>query len=233
MEAESERRARILLIEDEPQIRKFLAISLESNGFEVAESALGEQGLAVCAESQPDLVILDLGLPDLDGQEVIVRLREWSQVPVIVLSVRSDEREKVAALDAGANDYVTKPFGISELMARVRALLRVRRDEAEPALFQLHDLQVNLATREVRLAGEPVRLSRKEYALLRVLVTHPGRVLTHGQILREIWGEAHGESTHYLRVLVGHLRSKLGDHPARPRYIVTEPGVGYRMVQVP
>jgi two-component system, OmpR family, KDP operon response regulator KdpE len=231
MNETANRSHRILLIEDEPQIRKFLRISLESNGFLVLESRLGADGLARCAGERPDLVILDLGLPDMDGLDVIPALREWSKVPVIVLSVRSDEREKVAALDAGANDYVTKPFGISELMARIRALLRVRQNQRELAVFQSQDLQVDLATREVRLAGTPVRLTRKEYTLLRLLVTHPGQVLTHRQILEEIWGATHADDTHYLRVLVGHLRGKLKDQPTNPRYIVTEPGIGYRFVE--
>lgn len=230
MNEPGDRPRRILLIEDEPQIRKFVRISLESNGFEVLEARLASDGLAQCTAQPPDLVILDLGLPDCDGMEVIPRLREWSQVPIIVLSVRSDEREKVAALDVGANDYVTKPFGISELMARIRVLLRTRRDDREPVLFESQELRVNLATRQVTLAGMSLRLTRKEYALLRLLVTHPGQVLTHHQILEQIWGATHAHDTHYLRVLVGHLRAKLGDQPTHPRYILTEPGVGYRLM---
>lgn len=222
----------ILLIEDEPHIRKFLRISLEAHDFTVHEARLAADGLEQCAAHPPDLVILDLGLPDMDGKELIQRLRDWSQLPIIVLSVRSDEEEKVRALDAGANDYVTKPFGISELMARIRAVLRYREQPAgEPAAgFEVAGLKVDLATRTVTVNGQRVALSRKEYELLKLLITHPGQVLTHQQILREIWGERHEDEVHHLRVLIGHLRQKLGDQPTRPRYIVTEQGVGYRLL---
>lgn len=229
MAASPEHRARILLIEDEAQIRRFLRISLEAHNFSVSEARLGEEGLALCAQVHPELVILDLGLPDLDGQEVIRRLREWADVPIIVLSVRTDEREKVSALDAGANDYVTKPFSISELMARIRVVLRWRQAPAgQPAVFEFGDLVVNLATREVLKGGREVGLSRKEYELLRLLLTHRDQVLTHKQILAAIWGAAHQQDTHYLRVLIGHLRRKLGEDLARPQRILTVQGVGYR-----
>jgi two-component system, OmpR family, KDP operon response regulator KdpE len=227
----SELKGKVLIIEDEPQIRKFLRISLEAHGFTVRSARLGEDGLALCAAERPDLVILDLGLPDIDGLELIPRLREWSAVPTIVLSVRSDEGEKVAALDAGANDYVTKPFGISELMARIRVLLRSpTMPRPDKAVFQSDDLEVDFVKRRVRMRGSEIHLSRKEYELLRFLTTHAGQVLTHQQILRQIWGPAHTSETHYLRVLVGHLRQKLGDEPSHPRYIITEQGVGYRLV---
>lgn len=227
----SELKGKVLIIEDEPQIRKFLRISLEAHGFTVRSARLGEDGLALCAAERPDLVILDLGLPDIDGLELIPRLREWSAVPIIVLSVRSDEGEKVAALDAGANDYVTKPFGISELMARIRVLLRSpTMPRTDKAAFQSDDLEVDFVKRRVRMRGSEIHLSKKEYELLRLLTTHAGQVLTHQQILRQIWGPAHTSETHYLRVLVGHLRQKLGDEPSHPRYIVTEQGVGYRLV---
>lgn len=220
----------ILVVEDEAQIRKFLRISLEAHGFTVEEARLGEDGLKLCASAQPDLVILDLGLPDVDGQDFIVRLREWSQVPVIVLSVRASEMEKVQALDAGANDYVTKPFGISELMARIRVVLRSHEGvTSTPTIFESAGLRVDLAKREVSVDGESIHLSRKEYELLRLLTNHSGQVLTHQQILREIWGPAQQDETHYLRVLVGQLRQKLGDDPTRPRFIVTVQGVGYRL----
>lgn len=221
----------ILLIEDDPHIRKFLRISLEAHGFLVDEARLAADGLALCAAQPPDLVILDLDLPDMDGKELIQRLRDWSQLPIIVLSVRSDEEEKVAALDAGANDYVTKPFGISELMARVRALLRGGGRPAEESIFERMGLRVDLATRNVSVHGQRVALSRKEYALLKLFITHPEQVLTHQRIMREIWGERHDDEIHHLRVLIGHLRQKLGDKPTRPRYIVTEQGVGYRLLQ--
>jgi two-component system KDP operon response regulator KdpE len=221
--------ARILVVEDEAQIRKFLKISFQAHGHMVLEARLGEDGLALCADAQPDLVILDLGLPDIDGFAFLARLREWSQVPVIVLSVRSSETEKVQALDLGANDYVTKPFGINELMARIRAILRGSHGGSNaPAVFESGGLRVDFAQREVSVDGQPVHLSKKEYELLRLLVSHPAQVLTHQQLLREVWGEAQQTETHYLRVLVGQLRQKLGDEPTRPRYIVTVQGVGYR-----
>ncbi len=223
---------KILLVEDEAQIRKFLRISLEAHGFTVLEARLAGDGLKLCAEEKPDLVILDLGLPDMDGQQFILRLREWSDQPIIVLSVRSDEAEKVEALDAGANDYVTKPFGISELMARIRALLRMRGEEKgrDESVFETGDLRVDLATRTVTVSGKLVQLSRKEYDLLKLFVNNAGQVLTHQQIMRMIWGPSREDETHHLRVLIGHLRQKLGDPPARPRYILTEQGVGYRLL---
>ncbi len=224
----SGRAGTVLIVEDDAPIRKFLRISLEAHDYRVLETRLGEDGLALCAEERPDLVILDLGLPDIDGQTFIPRLRAWSSVPLIVLSVRSDEQEKVRALDAGADDYVTKPFGVAELMARIRALRRHRAETEEPAQFEAGALHVDPARREVTMNGEPIHLSRKEYDLLLLLIANPGKVLTHRHILREIWGPEHTEDTHYLRVLVGHLRQKLGEDSSRPRYILTEQGVGYR-----
>lgn len=222
---------RILVIDDEPQIRRFLDISLRAQGYAVESAETGEAGLAALAAQGADLVILDLGLPDRDGHDVLRELRQWSSVPVILLTVRSHEAEKVAGLDAGANDYVTKPFGAQELMARVRALLRSRAGSAEavPPYDDGH-LHIDLTRREVRLHGEAVTLARKEYALLALLVQHAGRVVTQPQILRELWGPTHQEDTHYLRVLVGKLRHKLHDDAARPRYIATEPGVGLRFI---
>ena len=221
----------ILIIEDQAQIRKFLRISLEAHGFEVVEARLAAEGLELAAQNHPDLIVLDLGLPDIDGQQVISRLREWSNVPIIVLSVRSSEQEKVEALDNGANDYVTKPFGISELMARIRAILRGRRDvQTTQSNFRVGGLEIDFAGRRVSLAGKELRLSRKEYELLQLFATHPGQVLTHENILKVIWGSKHIGDNHYLRVLVGHLRQKLGDLPAAPRYILTEQGVGYRLM---
>lgn len=220
----------ILVVDDEAQIRKFLRISLEAHGYTVSEARLGEVGLEMCAESNPDLVILDMGLPDIDGTEFIARLREWSQTLIVVLSVRESETQKVAALDAGANDYVTKPFGISELMARIRALLRNRAGpEPSRPVFESDGLRVDLAHRVVTVDGTPVQLSRKEFQLLRLLVGKKGQVLTHQQLLREVWGPSQEHETHYLRVLVGQLRQKLDDDPANPRFIVTVQGVGYRL----
>jgi len=221
--------AKILVIEDEAPIRKFLRISLEAHGYRVLEARLGEVGLTICAEESPDLVILDLGLPDIDGQTVISRLRDWTDVPIVVLSVRSDERQKVAALDAGANDYVTKPFGISELLARIRVVLRDRgKGVTESALFEHGGLRIDLHERRVWVDEHEVRLTRKEFELLKLFVKQHGHVLTHQQILTAVWGEDRGAETQNLRVLVAALRQKLGDDPSQPRYLVTEPGVGYR-----
>ncbi len=220
----------ILIVEDEAQIRKFLRISLEAHDYVVHEARLGEDGLQLCSAIPSDLIILDLGLPDMDGQMFISRLREWSQTPIIVLSVRANEAEKVQALDAGANDYVTKPFGISELIARIRVVLRSNEGTAStPTVFDSQGLRIDLSQREVSVDDKPVHLSKKEYDLLRLLIANNGQVLTHRQILREIWGPNRQDDTHYLRVLVGQLRSKLGDNPASPRFIVTVQGVGYRL----
>ncbi|MCO6412644.1 MAG: response regulator [Thiogranum sp.] len=226
----SDSKGTILIVEDEAQIRKFLRISLEAHSYRVCEARLGQDGLELCASEKPDLVILDLGLPDMDGQQFIQRLREWSSVPIVVLSVRAMETEKIAALDAGANDYVTKPFGIGELMARIRVVLRSSEGAMSAAtVFEAQGLRVDFSHREVSVDGTPVRLSKKEYELLRMLVRFPGQVLTHQQILREVWDAGRQNETHYLRVLVGQLRHKLGDDPARPRFIVTVQGVGYRL----
>jgi len=224
--------ARIMVVDDEPQIRRFLDIGLRAQGYRVALAASAQAGLDLLATQGAELVILDLGLPDRDGQAVLADLRQWSMVPVIVLTVRGGEPEKVAALDAGANDYVTKPFGVQELMARVRALLRTHAmpEGAAPPVYDDGRLRVDLARREVALEGATVTLSRKEYALLALLVQHADRVVTQPQLLREVWGPTHQEDTHYLRILVAKLRQKLGDDAASPRWIATEPGVGLRFV---
>ncbi|PTQ69631.1 response regulator [Pseudomonas sp. GV071] len=220
----------ILLIDDEPQIRKFLRISLAAQGYHVIEAATGGDGLAQAALAKPDLLVLDLGLPDMDGQQVLSEVREWSQVPVLVLSVRAGEGEKVKALDNGANDYVTKPFGIQEFLARVRALLRQSQaGESPQATVSVGPLTVDFAYRRVSVEGVEVSLTRKEYAVLAQLAQHAGRVVTQQQLLKDIWGPTHVEDTHYLRVVVGHLRAKLADDPANPRFISTEAGVGYRL----
>jgi two-component system, OmpR family, KDP operon response regulator KdpE len=224
-------RPRVLVIDDEPQIRKFLGIALRAQSYLVEEAASGRAGLERFATSGADLVVLDLGLPDVDGLEILRELRVFTRVPVIVLSVRASEAEKVSALDAGAHDYVTKPFGIQELMARVRALLRHHETpESSPPLFDDGHLRVDLARRVVTLGGEAVVLSRKEFGVLAMLVRYAGRVVTQQHLLRELWGPAHVEDTHYLRVVVGKLRQKLGDSAGAPRYLVTEPGVGYRFI---
>ena len=224
--------AKILIVDDEPQIRRFLRISLNAYGYEVVEAGRGEEAITKTAIDKVDLVILDLGLPDIDGQTVIEQIREWSAIPIIVLSVRAGDVEKVRALDGGAEDYLTKPFSIAELMARVRAALRKRGDGVtRDPVFSHGALSVDLGKRRVTLDGGEVRLSRKEYGILRLLAANPGRVLTHQQLLREVWGAAHLEDTHYLRIHVAHLRQKLGDNPSQPRYILTEPGIGYRLAE--
>lgn len=220
--------ARILLVDDEVAIQRAVATLLRSRDYDVDIASTGREALQMVGERAPDLIVLDLGLPDIDGQQVLRELRQWTQVPVIVLSVRAAESEKVRALDAGANDYLTKPFGTEELMARVRAQLRGRSsDDAAPVYDDGH-LRVDLALRQVAVDGRVLALSRKEYALLAALVRHPGRVLTQPQLLREIWGPDHAGDTHYLRVLAAKLRQKLGEDAARPRYLETEPGVGLR-----
>jgi len=225
---------RVLVIDDERQIRKFLEISLRSQGYQVLEAATGREGLELLATRGADVVVLDLGLPDLEGHDVLREIRTWSQVPVVVLSVRASEAEKVLALDGGANDYVTKPFGIQELMARLRGLLRRAPGSGGGAvLFDDGHLRVDLARRLVTLDEREVRLTRKEFAVLAMLVRDGGRVITQQQLLREVWGPAHVEDSQYLRVVVGHLRQKLADDPARPRYLRTEPGVGYRFLAEP
>lgn len=221
---------RILIVDDEPQIRRFLGIGLRAQGYDVVEAANGREGLERLATGGADLVVLDLGLPDLDGLEVLRELRAWSSVPVLVLSVRASEAEKVRLLDAGANDYMTKPFGVQELSARLRALLRLKPEQGAESVFDDGRLRIDLGRRQVTLAGEPVVLSRKEWALLTLLLRHAGRVVTQPQLLRELWGPTHQEDTHYLRILVAKLRSKLGDDAAAPRYLQTEPGVGLRFL---
>jgi len=222
---------RVLVIDDEPQIRRFLEISLRAQGYRVSQAGNAAEGLVELVTHGADLVVLDIGLPDRDGHEVLRELRQWSTVPVIMLTVRAGEAEKVAALDAGANDYVTKPFGVQELMARIRVLLRQSGGATpEEIVFDDGHLHVNLALREVSFDGEPTGLSRKEYALLALLLRHAGRVVTQPQLLRELWGPTHEQDTHYLRILVGKLRQKLHDDAAAPRYIATEPGVGLRFI---
>lgn len=231
-ETEEEARKRILIVDDEPEIRKFLRISLNASGYEVIEARSGEQALSKAAIETPALIILDLGLPDLDGTQVVERLREWSRIPVLILSVRSAETEKVRALDAGANDFVVKPFGIQELLARVRALLRDIPTSASntASLFRSDDLEIDYLKRSVELDGIPVRLSKKEFELLKLLTQNAGRVLTHVYILGEVWGPAHTEASQYLRVYIGQIRNKLNDQPDAPRFIETVPRVGYRFI---
>jgi two-component system, OmpR family, KDP operon response regulator KdpE len=223
---------RVLVVEDEPPIRQLLRRSLETHGFQVIEAGSAATGIALCAESDPDLVILDLGLPDRDGRELIAEVRGWSRVPILVVSGRVSTAEKVRTLDLGGSDYVVKPFSMPELLARVRALLRDRpRAREEAPVHRIGALELDVARRRVQLAGSTVRLSRKEFELLRVLVTHVGRVVTHKQLLHEIWGRVHETDVQYLRVYVGQLRRKLGDDPAAPSFIANEQGVGYRFIE--
>jgi len=219
-----------IIIDDEAQIRRLLRVTLEANGYRVFDAATGQDGLVQVAQRCPDVVLLDLGLPDLEGVAVLKQLREWSRVPVIILSVRDREDEKVAALDAGADDYVTKPFNSAELLARLRAALRHAQPQGVDALFHAGFLEVDLARRMVRKAGAEVKLTPIEYALLRLLVTHAGKVLTHRQLLTEVWGPKAIGQTHCLRVHIAHLREKLEDNPSAPDLIITEPAVGYRLL---
>ncbi|GAB1594940.1 response regulator [Lysobacter claricitrinus] len=223
--------ARILVVEDEPQMRKFLDISLSAHGYNVALADRGRQGLESLALEGADLVMIDLHLPDSNGRDLIEELRQWSDVPVLVLSVTDDEAAKVGALDAGANDYVTKPFGVQELLARIRALLRAPRlASPQPLVFDDGLLRVDISRRLVAVGGVPVQLTRKEYALLAMLIQHAGRVVTQKQLLRELWGPTYENDTHYLRILAGRLRNKLGDDAMAPRWIATEPRVGLRFI---
>ena len=219
----------VIVIEDEIEISRFVRTALEDEGCQVSEAATSVQGLAAAGSRKPDLVLLDLGLPDGDGIDVVKSLRTWSTVPILILSARSDEQDKIAALDAGADDYLTKPFGVGELLARVRALLRRRMQAAELAsLATVGDLELDFSRRTVSRAGEPIHLTPIEYRLLCALYASAGRVLTHRQLLREVWGPGHAESNHYLRIFVGHLRQKIEADPAQPKHILTETGVGYR-----
>lgn len=221
--------ARVLVVDDEPPIRRFLRTSLSAHGYEVFEANCGQAALSAVLADRPDLILLDLGLPDLDGVEVTRLLREWMSIPIIVVSVRGHEADKIAALDAGADDYVTKPFGMGELLARMRVALRRASSSGSEPVFATGDLVVDLARREVRMAGRLVQLTPTEYDLLRALVTHAGKVLTHRHLLREVWGPGYAQETHLLRVNISNLRRKIEPDAARPRYIRTEPGVGYRL----
>jgi two-component system KDP operon response regulator KdpE len=228
----SETGPRVLVVDDEPAIRRFLRVSLEAHGYTVHEAATGEEALQIVPASRPDLIILDMGLPGMDGTEVVRCLREWAQTPILILSVQGDEAAKIAALDAGADDYLTKPFGPGELLARMRAMLRRAGQQESGPVFVSGPLMVDLSSRMVTLGQNEVRLTPTEYSLLKALVTHAGKILTHRQLIREVWGGSHYEDTqHLLRVNVSNLRRKIEADPSRPQYIVTEPGVGYRLLQ--
>ncbi|SSC67977.1 response regulator [Ciceribacter selenitireducens] len=224
--------SRILVVDDEPQIQRFLKPSLAAGGYDVIEAATGAEALKAVATQAPDLVILDLGLPDMDGKEVIASLRGWSDIPIVILSARDRESEKIAALDLGADDYVEKPFGIGELTARIRSALRHRgRSEAVPTIMEVDGLTIDPIRRLVSRGSETIRLTPKEYDLLLHLSRHAGRVVTHRTLLTSVWGPAHADDLHYLRVFIGQLRHKIERDPTQPRIVRTEPGVGYRMAE--
>lgn len=227
--------ATIIVIEDEAQIRRFLRTTLAAEGYRIIEAETGKQGLTEAATRKPDLIILDLGLPDMDGVEVMKSLRAWSSVPVIILSARSQESDKVSALDAGADDYLVKPFGVDELLARIRVALRHVSSTAqgeEEGIFTVDELKVDMIHRKVTVSGTEVHLTQTEYRLLTVLVKHAGKVLTHHLLLKEVWGPNYVERAHYLRIYMGNLRHKLEKEPARPRFLLTEVGVGYRLAVI-
>ncbi len=222
----------ILMIEDELPIRRFVKATLESQGFKFVEAVKAQEGLALAASHRPEIILLDLGLPDMDGLEVIKKVREWTSVPIIIISARGKEKDKVAALDAGADDYLTKPFGVGELIARIRVSLRHAnrlKEGPEEAVFETGDLRVDLAKRQVFMGRREVHLTPLEYKVLLMLVRHAGKVVTQRQLLLEVWGQARDEQTHYLRIYIHQLRQKLESNPVRPRYLITEAGVGYRL----
>jgi two-component system KDP operon response regulator KdpE len=222
---------RALVVEDEPQLRRLLRLSLEENGYFVFDAATGQEGLVQAAQWLPDIILLDLGLPDLDGLTVLRRLREWSRVPVIILTVRDRENDKIAALDAGADDYVTKPFSTGELIARVRAALRRAQPVSESVVFRCGRLEIDFTSRTVKVQDREIKMTATEYSLLRLFAQNPGKALTHRYILREVWGPNCMEHTHYLRVYMAHLREKLEINPAKPQLLITESGIGYRLVE--
>lgn len=222
--------ARILVIDDEKQIRRLLKVALSGHGYEVEEAAFGQEGLDKVVAYRPDLIILDLGLPDMNGLDVIRELREWSQIPVIILSVKEQENEKIAALDTGADDYVTKPFGMGELLARIRAALRHVNGPGDGPVFKFGELVIDMSMRRVTVNENEIKLTPTEYDLMKNLAVHAGKVLTHRQLLRTVWGPSCENDIHYLRVYIGQLRRKIEADPSRPRHIITEPGVGYRLI---
>jgi two-component system, OmpR family, KDP operon response regulator KdpE len=225
----SETGQRVLVVDDENAIRRYLKTALAAQGFGVYEAANGQDALNAVVENRPDVIILDLGLPDFDGIEVTRRLREWSQTPIIILSVREAEQDKIAALDAGADDYLTKPFGTGELMARMRVVMRRLAAKPDEPILQVDELKMDLTRRMVTVADNPVSLTPTEYEILRLLLQNSGRVITHNQLLRQVWGTAYESEMHILRVNISNLRRKIEPDPARPHYLITEPGVGYRI----
>ncbi|HEX7474989.1 MAG TPA: response regulator [Dehalococcoidales bacterium] len=223
------KKLRILVVDDEEAIRRFLRVTLASQGFEIIEAATGQEAMSIGSFQRPDLVILDLALPDIDGIEVTRRLRQWTQIPIIILSVRGSEKDKIAALDAGADDYLTKPFGAGELLARIRVALRHQPQSSNEPIFVDGEISVDLISRIVKVSGQDVQLTPTEYDILTALVNHAGKVITHRHLLQTVWGEQYGDEIHMLHVNISNLRRKIELDPARPNYVITEPGVGYRL----
>jgi two-component system KDP operon response regulator KdpE len=226
----TEKGLRVLVIDDEPQIRKLLRVSLGAHGYDVHESISGMESVTQAADIKPDLVILDLGLPDIDGKEVVRRLREWSDVPILILTARDQEKEKIDALDAGADDYITKPFSMGELLARMRVSVRRAAHSGDDPVIQCGDLSIDLAQRRVMVDNQEIKLTPTEYDILKILAQNAGKVLTHRQLLKAVWGDTYSDDTHYIRVYIGQLRRKIEPNPTQPKYIVTESGVGYRLM---
>lgn len=223
--------AKILVIDDEPQIQKLLRVTLQAQGFEIVAASSGEEGILKTTMVRPDLIVLDLGLPDIPGMEVLHRIREWTQIPIVVLTAKDREEDKITALDSGADDYVTKPFGMGELVARIRVALRHNSKSQDEPLLNFGRLVIDLSGRTVELDGEKIKLTPTEYELLKILATNAGRVMTHKQLLQQVWGgHQYGTDSHYLRVYIGHLRKKIEIDSARPSFIITEPGIGYRFM---
>ena len=221
---------RVLVIDDEPQIRKLLKVSLAAHGYDVYEATSGADAVIQAVNIKPDLIILDLGLPDMDGKEVVRRLREWSDIPILILTVRDQEKEKIDALDAGADDYITKPFSMGELLARMRVSVRRSAHVGEDPVIQCGDLSIDLAQRRVMVDAQEIKLTPTEYDIIKILAQNAGKVLTHRQLLKAVWGDTYSDDTHYIRVYIGQLRRKIEPNPTQPRYIVTESGVGYRLM---
>ena len=225
-----EKGPRVLIIDDEPPIRKLLKVSLSAHGYEVHEAISGAEGVAQAAIVKPDLIILDLGLPDLDGKAVVRRLREWSDIPVLILTVRDQEKEKIDALDAGADDYITKPFSVGELLARMRVSLRRAAHAGDEPIIVCGNLSIDLAQRRVLVENQEIKLTPTEYEIMKILAQNSGKVLTHRQLLKAVWGDTYSDDTHYIRVYIGQLRLKIEPNPTQPHYIITESGVGYRLM---
>ncbi|GMA97291.1 response regulator [Pelosinus sp. IPA-1] len=225
-----EKGARILIVDDEPQIRRLLKVSLTAHSYEIDECQTGQEGINRVAIFKPDLILLDLGLPDMDGKAVVEAIREWSKIPIIILTARDQENEKIAALDAGADDYVTKPFSMGELLARLRVALRHTVTVESSPVITCGELMIDLVARHVTRNDKEIKLTPTEYEILKILAQNIGRVLTHKQLLKAVWGTAYNEDTHYIRVYIGQLRRKVEENPAQPKYIITESGVGYRLM---